>query len=367
MAQNSRRKSENDKGLIPKILILVFAVIFVFEGQMIYNMFTFRSGKSGSEESEQTAAVSEKSSESAENAAGSDSEVRFSSSKDTLSTDNPLSGSTIAGIQSTNNSHQENDNAVAVPTVSNPDSPAIVQEQQDPVDDSYFSDAVFIGDSRMEGFRNTSGITTGRFFTSVGMSLSSMTNSAIVSTSEGNVTVAAALSGGSYGKIYIMLGANDLGSYDWEEFREGFASVLNRFQEIQPNSIIYVCSCIYVEESKVTTGNYINNINVDTMNSVLLEVCEENDYYYLDLNEVLSDGHGSLISGASADGVHLNEKYYQMMLEYMKTHYIQEDSKVMSDIEDEDATEQETETGSEEDTEQALETEQNEESPSDSL
>lgn len=161
----------------------------------------------------------------------------------------------------------------------------------------------------MQGFQNASGITQGTFFTSVGMSLSAMQSEAVIRTTEGNITVAAALSGNKYNKVYIMLGANDLGEYDWNSFHDGFTSCLQRFQEIQPDAIFYICSVIYVEESKVEGGAYVNNANVDKINSILLQVCEEQGYHYLDLNEVLSNGYGSLIEGASSDGVHIYEKY----------------------------------------------------------
>ena len=160
-------------------------------------------------------------------------------------------------------------------TTSDPSSSAIVPKAATPVDDSYFKDAAFIGDSRMQGFQNASGITQGTFFTSVGMSLSAMQSEAVIRTTEGNITVAAALSGNKYNKVYIMLGANDLGEYDWNSFHDGFTSCLQRFQEIQPDAIFYICSVIYVEEPKVEGGAYVNNANVDKINSILLQVCEE--------------------------------------------------------------------------------------------
>ncbi len=313
MAQTSRRNRVNDHRLILRVLIIVFLVIFIFEGRFIYILFTFRPSQEVSAEQE----LSTEAVESAETNADASSDID--------------EGISLAGILDTGRKNVH-------PTVANPDSPSIVKAQSTPVDDSYFSDAVFIGDSRMEGFRNSSGITTGTFFTSVGMSLTSMTNQAIISTSQGSVTVPAALSGGTYGKIYVMFGANDLGTYDWEEFEDGFISVMERFRELQPEAVIYVCSCIYVEESKVTTGSYVNNENVDTLNAILLEVCEEDGYQYLNLNEIFSDGSGSLISDASSDGIHLNQEYCESMLNYMKTHYIS--------IADEEETELESESES---------------------
>ncbi|MCD7716575.1 MAG: GDSL-type esterase/lipase family protein [Lachnospiraceae bacterium] len=311
MAQERRRRRRrrSEFAFVLKLIITVALVIFIFEGRLIYTMITFDSSENhASVETEEETETEETQSETAA----------------CVVTDSMyLAGLADAGISSDGTGAEtETEPLTEHDTVSNPDSAAIVREQAEAVDDSYFSDAVFIGDSRMEGFRNTSGIKEGTFFTSVGMSLSSMTSKEIISDGEDMITVAAALSGSTYGKIYVMLGANDLGEYSWSEFKSGFISVMNRFQEIQPDAILYVCSCVYAEEDKVDTGDYINNDNVDSLNSVLLEVCEEEGYYYLDLNEVLSDGYGSLIEDASTDGVHLSAEYCKVMLDYLKTHYV---------------------------------------------
>jgi hypothetical protein len=201
------------------------------------------------------------------------------------------------------------------------DSPAVVKETAPPVDDSYFANAVFIGDSRMEGFRNSSGITQGTFLTGVGLAINDM-DKQIISTADGNVSVYQGLSGHQYDKIYLMLGANDLGFWPWEEFLPTALSVLEQFHKLQPNALIYICSCIYVEESKVVT-DYVNNANVIEVNKGLLEACEQLPYcWYVNLNEVLSNGWQALIQDASEDGVHLYEHYSKIMLGYLKNHYV---------------------------------------------
>lgn len=316
MKQQKRRRTKRRDTLVLKLMILVALVLVIFEGRLVVTMITHRSVMNA-----QTTVSNETEAKEPVDATLTDPETK--------ETEKPVTSapgvSTLAGMSTGTTQSVSNDTqtqAASHPTVSDPDSPAIVQKTTTPVDDSYFADAAFIGDSRMEGFRNTSGITQGRFFTSVGMSTSKMAKDAIIATEEGNITVAAALSGGSYNKIYIMLGANDLGEYDWNSFHDRFVSATRRFRELQPNAIIYVCSCIYVEESKVSTS-YVNNENVDTLNSILLQICEEENYYYLDLNEFLSDGYGSLIQDASSDGVHIYEKYCKLMLEYLKNHYVE--------------------------------------------
>ena len=320
--KQKRKRRKRQDHLVLNLLIIVTLVLVVFEGRLVMTMFKQRSSSNTSTTAEapNTATVSKGTTNTS-----SPNSAKNATSSDTSSGSNSTMEVSLAGLPDTINTTGSSDNTSSVeklPTVSDPSSPAIVQKSDTAVDDSYFADAVFIGDSRMEGFRNASGITQGRFFTSVGMSLSSMAKDSIIQTPEGNITVAAALSGGTYNKIYIMLGTNDLGEYDWNSFREGFVSVTKRFKEIQPSAIVYICSVIYVEESKVASSEYVNNTNVDTINSILLDICEEQGYYYLDLNEFLSNGYGSLIEGASSDGVHIYPDYCKQMLEYLKSHYI---------------------------------------------
>ena len=201
----------------------------------------------------------------------------------------------------------------------------IVPEQAVPVDDSYFSDATFIGDSRMEGFRINSGITEGTFLTGVGMDTTNIFQTPFISSPSGNILVFQALYGTDCEKFYVLLGTNELGTYDWSEFKENYRIVLGELKKLSPNALIYVMSVPYVEEDKVTTGDYINNENVDTMNRVILELCEENGYHFLNINEVLSNGNHSLIEGATSDGVHMYPQYCEIWLNYLKNHYVPQD------------------------------------------
>lgn len=319
--KKNRRKRRQDSTVL-QLLIIVTVVIVLFEGKLIITMIQHSTTM-------HQPTVSTEALQTEEEYTPSD----LADSSDQSTSASPVSAvassgqdATLAGLPQSAVSTTSAETIEKHPTVSDPDSPAIVPKAEEPVDDSYFSDAVFIGDSRMEGFRNASGITQGQFFTSVGMSTSKMASEPIISTIDGNITVAAALSGGYYNKVYIMLGANDLGEYDWDSFHDLFVSATTRFRELQPDAIFYICSCIYVEESKVTTGSYVNNANVDTINSILLQICEEQGFYYLDLNEILSNGYGSLIDGASSDGVHIYEKYCKQMLDYLKNHYITSDT-----------------------------------------
>ncbi|MEI3139475.1 MAG: GDSL-type esterase/lipase family protein [Lachnospiraceae bacterium] len=102
-----------------------------------------------------------------------------------------------------------------------------------------------------------------------------------------------------------------------------YRQVLNDIKQLSfsPNPIVYVYSVIYVDDPLVTTGDYVNNANVDAVNEEILKMCREEGYHYINLNEVLSNGSHGLISGSAEDGIHLNAEYCKDWLNYTKTHY----------------------------------------------
>ncbi len=331
--RKKRRKSfRTDAGrfMIAKLLVLVCFVLVLFEGNIISKLFSHKVGTSvaivnSGKNAETEGTIQDSASP---GSAGTTAEDTAASGGDTASA--PASAGALAGggvsdlVPETTASATPGVQPLSSEAIN---SPKVVPEQSPPVDDSYFSDAVFIGDSRMEGFRNSSGITQGTFLTSVGLAINDM-DKQIISSSEGDISVYQGLSGRQYNKIYLMLGANDLGYYPWDAFLPTFKSVLEKFHILQPHAIIYVCSVIYVDETKIAAGfEYDNNDNVRTINGYILEACEELWYsYYLNLNEIFSDGYGQLISDASPDGIHLYPDYLAMMLDYLKSHYITDEA-----------------------------------------
>lgn len=314
--KRKKKKAVQNDFFILKLLVLVTAVLVIFEGRLVYTMLTHKSAPVSS-----TADSKNTPEQETEAASAPVSHQVSVTSEDTGAF--PLAGLSAAVFDGASGSDSQD-----TPETEDPyriseeiDSPAVVKEVSPSVDDSYFSDAVFIGDSRMQGFQNTSGITQGDFLTSVGLGTDGMSDQTI-STAEGNISVYQGLSGKQYKKIYLMLGTNDLGYYPWEDFKPNFTNVIEQFHKLQPDALIYICSVIYVEESKISTS-YDNNENVSKINGYLLEVAEEKDYcYYINLNEIFTNGYGSLLEGASPDGIHLEAPYCQQMLAFLKSHYV---------------------------------------------
>lgn len=355
MASNKKRKAPRP-GRLLHIILLVLIVLIIFEGRLLAGILS-KGGLqerlhtqlnelfAGSESETQT--ETETGTESAEKKTGSGSGqaglVGFGA--DPYETESETGIRILYGDESeTEAQNQETETEIT--------SSALVPEQSVKAEDSYFSDATFVGDSRMEGFRINSGLTEGTFVTAVGMNTENFFDTAMIATSYGDtLTPYQALIGTESKKFYVMLGTNELGTYDWNEFKDHYSQILKEIQILAPSSIIYVTGVPYVEETKVETDtSYVTNENVDKLNSVLISICEEGGYHYLNLNEVLSNGHRSLIKGASEDGVHLYADYCKVWLEYLRTHYVSETG-TASSAETEEASGEQTETGNESETE----------------
>lgn len=318
MKQEKRRPTRRERrnGLIINILTLIVLILFVFEGKSLISLFSKESIQERIQAEEQEIFASA-------NLLPEETETESTSVAESSSDGEGQSQSSTEAQQDVSAKESAIDRAIGLPDGAEDYMTSVVPAQAVAVDDAYFEDAVFIGDSRMEGFRAFSGITKGSFVTAVGMELENFYTDTQIATAKGNMTVLDALGNINYSKIYMMLGTNELGAYDMNEVQSNYRKVLEDIKQKSSSTdpIVYVYSVIYVDESLVET-DYVNNVNVDTINLEILKMCQEEGYHYINLNEILSDGNHSLISGASEDGIHLTQEYCQKWLDYTKLHYL---------------------------------------------
>ncbi len=128
-----------------------------------------------------------------------------------------------------------------------------------PVDNDYFSDAVFVGDSRTEGLKMYSGLTNATFFSGVGLTVTKVFSDQIVNLNGQYLTVADALKQASYSKVYIMLGMNELGWVYESIFANDYARIIDVIRESHPDAVIYVQSIIPVSQWKDGSNDIYTN------------------------------------------------------------------------------------------------------------
>ncbi len=193
------------------------------------------------------------------------------------------------------------------------------------VDDSYFDDALFIGDSRMVGLSEYCEAIDSRatFYAKKSLTIFDIRDDAWISTEEGeDITLWDALSTASYSKIYIMVGINELGTGDEKTFREAYSDVVNEIATLQPDAYIFINSIMHVSAEKNESDELYNNNNINIRNNAIRSLENRRNIFYLDINEAVDDETGNLNSEWTFDGVHLKGANYEPWHEYLLSHGI---------------------------------------------
>lgn len=195
------------------------------------------------------------------------------------------------------------------------------------VDDVYFSDAIFIGNSRTEGFALYSGLPKIRAYTARGASVSTVFTDPVINKDGKKVSIMNAVSASpSFSKAYIMLGTNELGWVYGDLFIEKYAEIIDTLRKSNPNVTIYVQSILPVTQEKSDADKIYNNRKIGEFNALIQKMCAEKEVFYVNVAEGVCDENGVLPKDASFDGVHLNRASCEKWLAYLKTHTIGTDA-----------------------------------------
>ena len=187
--------------------------------------------------------------------------------------------------------------------------------------EGYFNDALFIGDSRMVGIQMMETIDGATFFTTVGLSLTgAMSTSADVS-GVGTTTLPALLQSRPFGKVYVMLGINELGWYNLDKFIEYYGNIVDLLRETHPEAQIYIISILPVGAKATASQEMLNNDRVQMFNERIQGMCSEKQVYFVNGFEALAV-NGSLPDDASPDGVHMQPSYCHKLTDYLLTHTV---------------------------------------------
>lgn len=194
------------------------------------------------------------------------------------------------------------------------------------VDESYFDDALFIGDSRTVGLDEYAGFNDNvTFYSATSLTIYNVFESPkkVAQLDDGTkVTIEEALAQKQFGKIYIMLGINELGRGTTESFFTVYADTVNRIRQLQPNAIIFVQGIMRVSGEKSHTDKVFNNEKINERNAALAAMANNQDIFYLEINDAVSDANGDLVTEYTFDQIHLKAKYYQLWKSYLLGHGI---------------------------------------------
>lgn len=172
------------------------------------------------------------------------------------------------------------------------------------LEESWFDDALFVGDSRVEGLRNYYKLGEAEYFTNIGMSIYSVFIYTHKHPIYGYITLEKLLEKEEYGKIYIGIGLNEC-HYEYEYIRECFTRLVDMIHQIQPNCKIVLMSIMMCSEKTASTNWYFDQENLGNINAIMESLADGETVFYMDSNEWIVDEKGYLPNDKTHDGIHL--------------------------------------------------------------
>ncbi len=189
------------------------------------------------------------------------------------------------------------------------------------VDESYFDDALFIGDSRTVGLRDYTDLSEhADFYCETSLTIQKI----LTENFPGLGTIEEALAGKAYGKIYIMLGINELGLGTTENFMEKYTEVVDFLCEKAPQARIFVQGIMRVTGKKHHSDAIFNNNNINARNNAIATLADNEQIFYIDVNEVVCDEEGHLNTEYTYDQLHLLGMYNDLWKQFLMSHGVQD-------------------------------------------
>lgn len=203
-----------------------------------------------------------------------------------------------------------------------------------PVDASWFDDAAFVGDSvsvTLANYNSSYGtLGKAKFFCSVSLS---QTNA--LSYQAGNerlpeypagsgqhprIEDGIAASGAK--KVYLMLGMNCIAS-GVDRVSQDLVTLVSKIQEKSPGIAVLIESVTPMTADSPRADGSLNNFTIQEFNEKMKAICQEKQWYYVNVAEAVTGDQGALkaeYSGDKAMGIHFNYDGAAAWANYLLTH-----------------------------------------------
>lgn len=294
MIKRNRREETQSKIVIKLILFAIIIILIV----VIFNINNMRH-KDGKDAIDTAMAVSQ-------------TQIK------TTETESELESETESETESESEENTQSDSEMNETEYAEP------VPESDSVDDDYFEDAVFIGDSRTEGMLLFTGLSDTISYADKGLTVDTVFSLPVVKKEGKKIPIMDAMRETDFKKVYIMFGINETGWAYSKLFIEKYSKIIDEVKDINPNAIIYIQEILPVTQTVSKTHSYIKNDKISEYNKLLRKLAKDEDVYFIDVGKAVSDDNGCLPEDAATDGVHLKKSYCIKWLDYLKTHTVSE-------------------------------------------
>lgn len=185
------------------------------------------------------------------------------------------------------------------------------------LEESWFDDALFIGDSRTAGLKNYCRLGKADYFTNIGMNIYNVFVQMSSDTYMEPTLLEDLLQKKTYGKIYIGIGLNEC-NYEDAYIEAGFAQLVDMIKTHQPDAKIILQSIMMVSEPLAKNNKDFSHENLDPLNEIIRSFCDNETVFYIDYNPVVCDENGYLRRDLTHDGIHLYGTGYEAWALWIK-------------------------------------------------
>ena len=189
------------------------------------------------------------------------------------------------------------------------------------VDDSWFENTLFIGDSRMLGLSLYARSGNAHYFAAASINFSTVLKNKIGD--KGNFEeqkLESLLASHQYDKIIVNIGLNDAG-YGKAWFEKNLAKFMDTVRALQPNAKIILNGIMPVTKSYIKNSKYGGDhwepASLAKLDAILESYANGVDVFYINCNEYFADSNGYLYKDLTGDGCHPTAKHYKTWREWM--------------------------------------------------
>lgn len=202
-------------------------------------------------------------------------------------------------------------------------SPILSAPTYENVDESFFDDAVFVGDSisvKMSYYTNGR-LGNAQFLAQTSYSVNSAVNDLMYTYYQGrkyqNLEDAIAATGAK--KVFIMLGINDIGIHGVDRTLENWQILVDKIRQANPDIQIYIQSMTPMWSG--AERRKLNNANIHACNFALRFFCEHNNCGFIDICPYLQDGSGGLAKEYCSDRyVHITQSGVDVWISVLRAY-----------------------------------------------
>ena len=188
-----------------------------------------------------------------------------------------------------------------------------------PQDADYLNSCAFVGETNIFTLGQAGLLQPFSIYASDTLTLSNYTKEYVM-LSGTTIRILSALNSASC-PIYLMFGTESLAEQPADQTADQFSVLLSQVIAAAPEADVFVLSIPPVTADAEKGNSPILNSTIDEYNSLLLEICNEANVYFVDTNTALKNNDSRLDPYyAVEDGIHLTTEAGQILLDYVLRH-----------------------------------------------